>query len=108
MVKVYRKLVRDKIPEIIAVKGEKAKVRTLTDEEFTRALAAKLVEEAREVGKATGDRAELAKEIGDVLEVIDVLVAHEGLNRHEIERVKAERKAKRGGFEKKIMLESVA
>ncbi|TSC76907.1 MAG: hypothetical protein G01um101431_90 [Parcubacteria group bacterium Gr01-1014_31] len=103
----YNKLIRDRIPEIIAEKGEKAKIRTLTDEEFAVALAAKLVEEANEVVKAGGDSAELVKEIGDVLEVIDAIVTHFGLDRAEIERVKTNRLAERGGFSKKILLESV-
>lgn len=107
MLKTYNKLIRDRIPEIIAAKGEKAVTRILDDEEFAKALAAKLVEEAQETEKAIGDRAELTKEIGDVMEVIDAMVSHFGLNREEIERVKAKRLAERGGFEKKIFLESV-
>lgn len=104
----YNKLVRDRIPEIIAAKGETAKARTLTDEEFGIALAAKLVEEATEIEAAMGDTSELVKEIGDVLEVIDALVAHYGLDRGEIESVKAKRLAERGGFTRRILLESVA
>lgn len=105
--KIYNKLVRDKIPDIITANGERAKVRTLTDAEFGPALAGKLVEESKEAEAVIGDRAELTKEIGDVLEVIDVMVAHFGLDRSEIERVKAKRKAERGGFSKKIFLERV-
>ncbi|MDO8559713.1 MAG: nucleoside triphosphate pyrophosphohydrolase [bacterium] len=107
MAKTYNKLIRDRIPEIIGEKGEKANVRTLTDEEFAVALAAKLVEEAKEAEAAIGDSSELVKEIGDVLEVIDAIVEHFGLNRSEIEEVKAKRLAERGGFAKKILLESV-
>ena len=107
MAAVHNKLIRDRIPEIIAEKGEKANIRTLTDEEFTVALVEKLVEEANEVVRANGDSAELVKELGDVLEVIDTIVAHFGLDRAEIERVKAKRLAERGGFSKKILLESV-
>lgn len=103
----YNKLIRDKIPEIIAAKGETAIIRTLTDDEFAKALVAKLVEEATEAQAAGDDRAELTKEIGDILEVIDAMVAHFGLDHDEIDRIKAKRKAERGGFERKIFLESV-
>ncbi len=106
--KHFDKLVRDRIPEIIAAEGERANIRTLTDEEFAKALAAKLVEEAQEAVKAVGDRTELTKEIGDVLEVIDAMVTHFGLERAAIERAKTRRRQERGGFTKKIFLESVS
>lgn len=118
--KTYRKLIRDRIPEIIAAKGEKAVTRILGNEEFAKALAAKLVEEAQEVQSAVASIArfhelkheskrlsELSKEIGDVMEAIDALVSHFGLDRVETERVKAQRLTERGGFAKKIFLESV-
>ena len=46
--KIHNKLIRDRIPEIIVARGQKANIRTLTDEEFGKALLAKLVEEAKE------------------------------------------------------------
>ena len=82
-------------------------MRTLTDVEFSKALAAKLVEEAKEAEAAIGETSGLVKEIGDVLEVIDAMVAHFGLDRGEIERVKAKRLAERGGFSHRILLERV-
>lgn len=103
--KVYNKLVRDKIPEIIARDGQKANIRILNSEECRQALLAKLVEEAKEASEASSQK-DLAKEIGDVLEVIDSLILAFGLRREEIEKLKAERKESRGGFDKKIFLES--
>ncbi|MDD5110118.1 MAG: nucleoside triphosphate pyrophosphohydrolase [Patescibacteria group bacterium] len=105
--KTYNKLIRDRIPEIIAAKGEKAVTRILNDEEFGRALMAKLVEEAKEAEATAGDKTELTKEIGDVWEVIEALITHFGLDQQEIARIKAKRRAERGGFAKKIFLESV-
>ncbi len=105
--KKFNKLVRDRIPEIIAAKGEMAKVRTLKDEDFVNALAAKLVEEAKEVEGAQGDAKELVKEIGDVFEVVDALIVQLGLSCEEIKKLQAERREKRGGFSKKIFLEYV-
>ena len=103
--KQYNKLIRDRIPEIIAAKGEKAVTRILDDKEFAKALVSKLVEEAKEAEAAAGDKTELTKEIGDMWEVIEALIVHFGLDQREIASVKAKRLTERGGFTKKIFLE---
>ena len=46
--RVYKKLVRDKIPEIIMAKGNSAVTRLLSDEEFSESLKRKLCEEVNE------------------------------------------------------------
>lgn len=61
-----------------------------------------MVEEAREVAAAS--EAELVKEIGDVFEVLDALIAAYGLRVEEIRDVQARRRAARGGFEKRLEL----
>lgn len=104
--KTFNKLVRDKIPEIIAQEGTAYSSRILDVAEYRQELAKKIVEEANEVLAAADDNQELIKEIGDVLEVIDAIVASYQLDKAEIGRVKEERKAKRGGFEQRIFLES--
>ena len=101
----HNKLVRDKIPEIIEQSGDKAVVHVLNDEEYKKELLRKLVEEAGEVLEVGMDLEELKKEMGDVLEVIDHIVAHFQLEKEEIEKIKTTRKEKRGGFESKIFLE---
>jgi predicted house-cleaning noncanonical NTP pyrophosphatase (MazG superfamily) len=45
---VYRKLVRDRIPEIIQSEGQHPVTRELDDRSYRQALLAKLVEEAWE------------------------------------------------------------
>ena len=105
MRKTHNKLIRDKIPEIIEKTGEKYKVRTLDNEEYKKELLKKIAEEAKEVLDTTGDRKELVKELGDVLEVIDHLISAFELDKTEIEKVKQERKESRGGFDKKLFLE---
>ena len=42
MVKVYNKLVRDRIPEIIEASGKSCKIRILTDGEYPEMLEKKL------------------------------------------------------------------
>ena len=43
MERIYNKLVRDKIPEIITSKGEKPITRVLNDEEYKEQLEKKLL-----------------------------------------------------------------
>lgn len=105
MKKSYHKLVRDRIPEIIAADSEKPVTRILGEEEFKQELLKKLVEEAKETEGTKGERKELIKELGDVLEVIEAVLRAFGLDKVEIEKIKKERKDKRGGFDKRIYLE---
>lgn len=108
MGKIYNKLVRDKIPEIIkADQGRAPKTRVLANEEFIIELLKKLKEEAEELVLAKDDKLELPKEIGDVYEVIDAIIEYYNLDRDKIMKLKNERQQKRGGFKKKIFLESV-
>jgi len=104
MAKIYNKLVRDRIPEIIEKDGEVPFVRILDDAEYREELKKKLREEAEELILAK-DNDELIKEIGDVLEVLEFIEKSFGLDKEEILKIKEERKQKRGGFEKKIFLE---
>ncbi len=48
MRKEYNKLIRDRIPEIIATKRETVRIRVLSDEEYSAALERKLIEEISE------------------------------------------------------------
>lgn len=99
----YRKLVRDRIPEIITAAGAQPVTRTLEGEEYNAALRAKLVEEAQEAEQAetAGD---LARELADVLEVVRALAATAGLDMTRIEEVRAARAAERGAFTHRIWL----
>jgi predicted house-cleaning noncanonical NTP pyrophosphatase (MazG superfamily) len=103
----YKKLVRDKIPELIAEKGEHPMTRTLTDDtEYITELLAKLVEEASECA-ATNDSEALTAELADLEEVILALISVTGIDPHEIEHVREHKHEERGGFEQRIFLESV-
>ena len=106
MKKIYNKLVRDKMPEIIKKDGfEEFKIRILDDVEYKNELLNKIVEEAEEVRETQGNKKELIKEIGDVLETVDYLIKEFGLDKKEIENIRKEKKQSRGGFDKKIFLE---
>ena len=96
---IYNKLVRDKIPEIIASKGGKAKTRILPDEEYRTFLEAKLDEE---VGEYHRDKN--AEELADILEVVYALATSIGCSREELMEIYQKKHDTRGGFEQKILL----
>jgi predicted house-cleaning noncanonical NTP pyrophosphatase (MazG superfamily) len=101
-VRVYHKLIRDRIPEIIVAQGKSCVVRTLTEEEYRAALDRKLREELAEY-LAAGTVEELA----DLVEVALALAKVKGLTEEEFERVRLEKKEERGGFEKRLWLSKV-
>ena len=98
----YDKLIRDKIPEIISASGKVATVETMSEIECRAALLTKLVEEAREVQEAMPE--EITTELADVLEVVDSIARAFGIEADEIQKVQAQRRAERGGFEKRLRL----
>ncbi len=99
--KIFRKLIRDKIPEIIAQNGEKAITRVLDDAEFLAALENKLLEEVQEMRQGAEKKMELA----DIYEVLDALIQAYGFSEEEILQIKAKKRTERGGFEKRLFLE---
>lgn len=104
---IYKKLVRDNIPEIIKKENKIPKTRILSNDEYKYELLKKLVEESNEALGAKEDKKDLIKELGDLLEVIDSAIKAFDLNKEEILTLKDKRKQERGGFDKQIFLESV-
>jgi predicted house-cleaning noncanonical NTP pyrophosphatase (MazG superfamily) len=101
--RIYKKLVRDKIPEIIKNNGESFETRILSDEEFEIELKKKLVEESKETALASDD--ELLEELADVLELIKSIADFKNITFDQIEERRKEKLEKRGGFKKKLFLE---
>jgi predicted house-cleaning noncanonical NTP pyrophosphatase (MazG superfamily) len=99
--KTYNKLVRDKIPAIIAADGKKLKTRILNDEEHLQALIKKLSEELVEFEEALS-----VEELADLQEIIHALADAIGSSKEELEKVRAKKAEKRGGFNEKIFLEA--
>ena len=71
MERVYNKLVRDNIPNIIKTKGEEPIIKVLDDETYKKELEKKLYEEYEEVLEASGE--ERVEELADILEIIKAL-----------------------------------
>lgn len=103
MEKIFNKLVRDKIPEIIEANGEIAKCRILDKQEFKAELEKKLFEEYNEVLESAGN--ERVEELADMLEILKTLAEVEGSNLEQVIQVAEEKAKKRGAFEKRIFLE---
>lgn len=105
MERIYNKLVRDKIPNIIKEKGETPVVKTLDESEYKMELEKKLYEEYKEVIEATGD--ERVEELADMLEVIRALANLENKHLNDVIAIADKKNEKRGAFEEKIFLEKV-
>lgn len=99
---IYNKLVRDLIPDIIALDGKSAITRMLSDDEFKTELDNKLLEEVGEYLESND-----IEEIADILEVLMAIIKLKGFSYIDVENVMKEKANKRGGFMKKIYLEEV-
>lgn len=98
----FNKLVRDKIPDIIAARGSYADFVIVSPGEAAEYLAAKLSEEAAEYAESR----EL-EELADVIEVVRGILHHRGVAWDELEQVRARKYDERGGFEAGILLKGV-
>lgn len=100
--KIYNKLVRDRISEIIEASGKTCSTELLSDDEYLKMLDAKLDEELAEYHKDQN-----IEELADLLEVVRACAVARGYTVDDLEKVRADKAAKRGSFEKKILLKEV-
>lgn len=99
----YNKLVRDRIPDIIAEGGLLPVVECrINDKEFLQLIDKKLDEELAEY-----HRDQTIEELADLLEVIYAAAAARGCTAEQLDRVREEKAAERGRFEKRILLVGV-
>jgi predicted house-cleaning noncanonical NTP pyrophosphatase (MazG superfamily) len=101
----HNKLVRDLVPQIIEADGRRPVTRILGEDDYRAALRAKLVEEAAEARDATPDR--LPAELADVVEVIAALLSTLGLTWDDLFALAERKRAERGGFAGRVLLEYV-
>ncbi len=102
--RIFKKLIRDKIPEIMAKSGKNLDVRVLDDAEFKEALRRKIIEEVSELKDAKSD-AEAMDKIAYLHEIADALGDAYGFPKKEILELKNKVHSERGGFEKRLFLE---
>ena len=103
MEKIFNKLVRDNIPNIIDNHGEVAVTRVLDDEEYKKELYKKLLEEANEVINSTEE--ETLEELADVLEILSSIASLNNKSIEDIIEIARMKREKRGGFQKRLFLE---
>ena len=99
---VHNKLVRDRIPEIIEASGRTCVATMLPDDAYIRALDAKLNEELAEYQQSKS-----LEELADLLEVMGAVVKARGYIWDDLTRVRKEKRAARGAFDKRIFLKEV-
>ncbi len=98
--KVYNKLVRDKIPEIMINGGSKPVIHILNDEEYLTELHKKLLEEVNEYLLDNN-----IEELADIMEVFYAILRAKHIDVEELEKVRLSKANKRGVFDEKIFLE---
>lgn len=101
--KIFNKLVRDKIPEIIKKSGGKPFTVILSPDEYSKYLNEKLLEECNELINAA-DNLSKTEELADVLEVIYSIAKFSGISLKNLEEVRKNKKNENGGFESRIFL----
>lgn len=99
--KVYNKLVRDKIPEIIKADGRECDIEVATKEGKYGLLEAKLKEEVNEFLEDKN-----LEELADVMEVLFGLADSLGFSEEELIKARDKKREERGGFEEGIVLKS--
>lgn len=100
---IYNKLVRDRIPEIITKQGKALSTRVLDSAQFLNELRVKLQEETNEYLAAESD-SEAIEELADIMELLHTLAEAHGATVEQLEKVRAEKAEKRGGFKQRIFL----
>lgn len=103
---VYDKLVRDNIPEIIKSNNGEPYFRKLNDDEYWEYLLKKDNEELEEI-KVASSLEEIKQELADKLELIRAMAEFNGFTLQDIINEADRKKEKRGGFQKRLLLEKV-
>ena len=99
--KVYNKLVRDKIPEMIINENRHPVTRILDNDEYRVELNKKLQEEVKEYIEDNN-----VEELADIVEVVYGILDSMDVSLEEFESVRKAKVDKRGAFKDRIYLES--
>lgn len=99
----YNKLVRDKIPQVIAAKGKNCRTRILDEIQYKKEITTKLKEEFNEYLTASNSKDAL-EELADMLEVIRSLTLVHGASPEELEELRVQKANERGGFQERVYL----
>lgn len=100
--KIYNKLVRDRIPELMLKEHELPTTRILSDEEYIQELNKKLRDEVNVYLEN-----ENVEEMVDILEVVRAILDYKGVTYEELEEKRIKKANKKGAFKEKVYLEKV-
>ncbi len=100
--KLYNKLVRDRIPEIIKESGKECEIEIVNGVEKQERLEKKLLEEVNEYMEDKN-----LEELVDVMEVLFGLANELGYSEEELLNKRNEKLQERGGFKEGIVLLNV-
>ena len=100
IVKIYNKLVRDKIPEIMIKNGATPITHILDDKDYYLELKKKLTEEVQEFLESDD-----ILEIADIEEVLLAIIKSKKISLKDFNKIRLEKKNKKGSFIKRIFLE---
>lgn len=98
-VKIYNKLIRDKIPQIIEESGRKCDIEIVPKEEHAKLLEEKLTEEVNEFLEDKN-----LEELADVMEVLFGLAQNLGYSEDDLMQKRLAKRNERGGFKEGIKL----
>lgn len=99
----YRKLIRDKIPQLITDRGSKFKIRTLKVKDFWPELIKKVSEEVSGLRNAR-NKQELIAELADVVDVIDEIKRHKKITSSQLDKARRKNQRRKGGFRQRFFL----
>lgn len=99
------KLVRDGIPRDMGETGQGPKVRTLSRQEFLKALRDKFYEE---LGEFDPKAPNAAKELADLLEIVEAFCHELDIEFADLRKLQKKRRNERGGFGKRQFVETVS
>ncbi len=100
--KVYNRLVRDNIPNLILKDHALPTTRTLNDEEYIDELNKKLLNEVNKYLETNND-----EEMVDIIEVIRAILEFNNSSFEELEEKRKKKAEKRGTFKERVYLEKV-
>ena len=99
----YRKLVRDKIPEVIKKSGGDFETYKLAKKEFEKELLKKVGEESDGLLTAK-TKEELISEMADIVEVIEEIKRFKKITSQQVENARKANFRRKGGFKKRLFL----
>jgi predicted house-cleaning noncanonical NTP pyrophosphatase (MazG superfamily) len=99
----YKKLVRDRIPDVIRSNGEEPVTHVASPLEYRDALRRKIQEEVDEYLDSSDPH-----ELADIMEVVFALGQLDGLSPLQLQMLRLRKRISRGGFEGRVILDTVA